>query len=77
MFPDPVGATPRDFPIAPFPPILFFPIFPDCGSPESGPTRGAAPRRMLFIAEPDFGVASINYDLSELLSKAVAPEQTI
>jgi len=30
-----------------------------------------------FNAEPDFGVASINYDLSELLSKAVAPEQTI
>jgi hypothetical protein len=30
-----------------------------------------------FTAEPDFGVASINYDLSDLLSKAVAPEQTI
>ena len=29
-----------------------------------------------FTAEPDFGVASINYDLSELLSKAVPPEQT-
>ena len=28
-------------------------------------------------AEPDFGVASINYDLSDLLSKAVAPGQTI
>ena len=30
-----------------------------------------------FIQEPDFGVASINYDLSDLLSKAVAPKETI
>nr|WP_320135549.1 helicase-related protein [uncultured Amphritea sp.] len=30
-----------------------------------------------FSVEPDFGVASINYDLSDLLSKAVVPEQTI
>ncbi|HGI5215483.1 DUF3883 domain-containing protein [Providencia stuartii] len=30
-----------------------------------------------FTVEPDFGVASINYDLSDLLSKAVAPEQTV
>ncbi|TPE48007.1 hypothetical protein FJM67_13805 [Maribrevibacterium harenarium] len=30
-----------------------------------------------FTAEPDFGVASINYDLSDLLSKAVVPEQTV
>lgn len=30
-----------------------------------------------FTVEPDFCVASINYDLSDLLSKAVAPEQTI
>lgn len=30
-----------------------------------------------FTVEPDFGVASINYDLSELLSKAVTPERTI
>ncbi|MEW8418459.1 MAG: DUF3883 domain-containing protein [Candidatus Thiodiazotropha endolucinida] len=30
-----------------------------------------------FTHEPDFGVASINYDLGDLLSKAVAPEQTI
>lgn len=30
-----------------------------------------------FTIEPDFGVASINYDLSELLSKAVAPNETI
>lgn len=30
-----------------------------------------------FSTEPDFGVASINYDLSDLLSKAVLPELTI
>jgi len=30
-----------------------------------------------FKIEPDFGVASINYDLNDLLSKAVEPEQTI
>tara|TARA_R110001583_G_scaffold195405_1_gene372886 strand:- start:11805 stop:15344 length:3540 start_codon:yes stop_codon:yes gene_type:complete len=30
-----------------------------------------------FNIEPDFGVASINYDLSDLLSKAVTPEQSI
>lgn len=30
-----------------------------------------------FKGEPDFGVASINYDLSELLSRAVAPNQTL
>jgi hypothetical protein len=30
-----------------------------------------------FNVEPDFGVASINYDLSELLSKAVAPGQSL
>jgi len=30
-----------------------------------------------FTIEPEFGVASINYDLSDLLSKAVAPEQTL
>lgn len=30
-----------------------------------------------FSAEPDFGVASINYELSELLSKAVAPAQSL
>ena len=29
-----------------------------------------------FSKEPDFGVASINYDLKELLSRAVTPEQT-
>ena len=30
-----------------------------------------------FSVEPDFGVASINYDLNELLSKAVTPEQSL
>ncbi|TPE48010.1 DUF3883 domain-containing protein [Maribrevibacterium harenarium] len=30
-----------------------------------------------FTVEPDFGVSSINYDLSDLLSKAVAPEKTV
>ncbi|WP_462174547.1 helicase-related protein [Pseudoalteromonas gelatinilytica] len=30
-----------------------------------------------FTTEPDFGVASINYDLGDLLSKAVAPIETI
>ncbi|PVZ72005.1 helicase-related protein [Pelagibaculum spongiae] len=30
-----------------------------------------------FKVEPDFGVASINYDLSELLSKAISPEQSL
>lgn len=30
-----------------------------------------------FSTEPDFGVASINYELSELLSKAVAPAQSL
>ena len=29
-----------------------------------------------FTQEPDFGVASINYDLSDLLKKAVSPEET-
>ncbi|PKG93147.1 helicase-related protein [Paraglaciecola sp. MB-3u-78] len=30
-----------------------------------------------FNVEPDFGVASINYDLSDLLSKAVKPEHSL
>lgn len=30
-----------------------------------------------FRCEPDFGVSSVNYDLNELLSKAVTPEQTL
>jgi hypothetical protein len=30
-----------------------------------------------FNVEPDFGVASINYDLSDLLSKAIAPEKSL
>lgn len=38
-----------------------------------------APRylRNPFKSEPDFGVASVNYDLNELLSKAVRAEQTL
>jgi hypothetical protein len=30
-----------------------------------------------FTMEPDFGVASINYDLSDLLSKVIKPSKTI
>jgi len=30
-----------------------------------------------FTSEPDFGVASINYSLEDLLAKAEAPELTI
>ncbi|HIP71186.1 MAG TPA: hypothetical protein EYH05_07300, partial [Anaerolineae bacterium] len=30
-----------------------------------------------FGQEPDFGVASINYDLSDLLSRAVPPSDTL
>ncbi|MCY4533095.1 MAG: helicase-related protein [Gammaproteobacteria bacterium] len=30
-----------------------------------------------FTSEPDFGVASINYDLGDLLSKAIVPEATL
>lgn len=30
-----------------------------------------------FNVEPDFGVASINYDLSDLLSKAIKPEHSL
>ena len=30
-----------------------------------------------FHQEPDFGAASINYDLDELLSRAVTPAQTL
>ncbi|WP_343741504.1 helicase-related protein [Herbaspirillum huttiense] len=30
-----------------------------------------------FTKEPDFGVASVNYDLSDLLLKAIAPEQSV
>jgi hypothetical protein len=29
-----------------------------------------------FTSEPDFGVASINYDLSDLLSRAVSPAES-
>ncbi|GAB4363858.1 MAG: protein NO VEIN domain-containing protein [Methylohalobius sp. ZOD2] len=30
-----------------------------------------------FISEPDFGVASINYDLDDLLALAVPPQRTL
>jgi len=30
-----------------------------------------------FVAEPDFSVASVNYDLKDLLSKAINTEQTL
>ena len=30
-----------------------------------------------FQHEPDFGVASVNYDLSEMLSTSMKPEQTL
>ncbi len=30
-----------------------------------------------FQQEPDFGVATINYDLDDLLSKAASPERTV
>ena len=30
-----------------------------------------------FQSEPDFGVASVNFDLKELLSRAVSPEETL
>ncbi len=30
-----------------------------------------------FESEPDFGVASVNYDLDELLSRAISPAETI
>ena len=33
--------------------------------------------RYPFNSEPDFGVASINYDLASLLSKAISPEHTV
>jgi hypothetical protein len=33
--------------------------------------------RTPFTTEPDFGVASINYALSDLLSKAVSPGNSI
>jgi len=43
------------------------------GSDYEGPYYVRNP----FEQEPDFGVASINYDLDDLLSKAVSPEQTL
>ena len=47
---------------------------PKCGQPNyEGPFCVQNP----FTVEPDFGVASINYDLSDLLSKAVTPNETL
>jgi len=43
---------------------------------EDGTYEGPHYFRNPFQHEPDFGVASINYDLGELLSKAVRPEET-
>ncbi len=43
------------------------------GDKYDGPHYIKAP----FSQEPDFGVASINYDLNELLAKAVTPELSI
>lgn len=44
-----------------------------CVSSEVSPFRGTQIVRVVQV-EPDVGVTSINYDLSELLSKAVVPE---
>jgi len=43
------------------------------GDKYDGPHYIKAP----FTQEPDFGVASINYDLNELLAKAITPELSI
>jgi superfamily II DNA or RNA helicase len=43
---------------------------------EQGQFEGPHYIRNAFQHEPDFGVASINYDLKELLTKALTPEQT-
>jgi hypothetical protein len=43
------------------------------GSDHNGPFYIPNP----FTHEPDFGVSSINYDLKDLLSKSVTPEQTL
>lgn len=44
---------------------------------DTGAVDGPHYLRNPFQQEPDFGVASINYDLNDLLSKALAPEQTL
>lgn len=44
---------------------------------DNGAIEGPHYLRNPFQQEPDFGVASINYDLKDLLSKALAPEQTL
>jgi len=48
------------------------------GMSESGGSQHEGPFYIKnpFTTEPDFGVASVNYDLSDLLSKAVSPELT-
>ena len=43
------------------------------GNTQEGPYYIRNP----FNSEPDFGVASVNYDLDDLLSKAATPEHTI
>ena len=43
------------------------------GDDFEGPFYIRAP----FTLEPDIGVASINYDLKELLSRGVSPEKTL
>jgi len=30
-----------------------------------------------FVQEPDFDLASINYDLNDLMSRAIRPEETL
>ena len=51
----------------------------ESGMPKSGQPNYEGPFYVQnpFTVEPDFGVASMNYDLSDLLSKAVAPEQSL
>ena len=44
---------------------------------EADQIEGPYYLRQPFSQEPEFGVASINYDLSDLLAPAVSPEQTI
>jgi superfamily II DNA or RNA helicase len=54
-------------------------VIVDLSADEAGGDDHEGPYyiRNPFNAEPDFGVASINYDLGDLLSKAVSPEETI
>ena len=50
----------------------------EAGMPESSGSQHEGPFYIKnpFATEPDFGVASVNYDLSDLLSKAVSPSET-